>query len=151
MPRYGHRFDTEVIARWFVEYASSYKWLSGHLVRSGRVVGVDGELAAAFNNETATAFVTMTNAFDAGVTLAISRSNQEKENAINSQETLALHKTVLVAKTADGKEVGRIAATAPNASDYLHELARHYGGLKVDYEEDEDYAMVSRMLNTPRG
>ena len=71
MPRYGHRFDTETIARWFVEYVSSYKWLSGHLVRSGRVVGVDDELAAEFDNEAATAFVTMTNAFDAGVTLAL--------------------------------------------------------------------------------
>lgn len=79
MPRYGHAFDTGAIAQWFVEYASSYKWLSDHLVRSGRVVGVDDELAAAFNNETATAFVTMTNAFDAGVTLALSRSNQERE------------------------------------------------------------------------
>lgn len=45
--------------------------------------------------------------------------------------------TILVCKH-KGREVGRIAATAPNAEAYLTELARHYGLLEVDYERDEN-------------
>jgi hypothetical protein len=35
------------------------------------------------------------------------------------------HKTILILKH-DGKEVGRVAATAPNANEYMEELGRHY-------------------------
>jgi hypothetical protein len=52
-------------------------------------VGVDDELAAEFDNRSGTAFVTMTNAFDAGVTLAISRSNQGKELAAQASARIA--------------------------------------------------------------
>lgn len=57
---------------------------------------------------------------------------------------------VLVVKNKDGREIGRIAAIAPNATAYLNELAQHYKEMSVDYEEDKDYAMLSRILNTPR-
>ncbi len=45
------------------------------------------------------------------------------------------HKTICVCKH-DGKEVGRIPATAPNAPDYIQELMLLYGSLQVEYEED---------------
>lgn len=47
----------------------------------------------------------------------------------------------------EGREVGRIAATAPNASEYMQTLAEHYKTMTVDYEEDKDAAMISRLLN----
>ncbi len=50
-------------------------------------------------------------------------------------EMLDPHKTILVCKH-DGKEVGRVRATAPNAEAYQVELVRHYGHIEVDYEED---------------
>lgn len=47
----------------------------------------------------------------------------------------------------NGREVGRIAATARNASAYIQTLASHYkDGVTVDYEEDKDAAMIARML-----
>lgn len=55
--------------------------------------------------------------------------------------------TVLVIKH-DGKEIGRIAAIDPNASDYMTELTRHYGELTVDYVEDKTFAMVSRLFSS---
>ncbi len=45
------------------------------------------------------------------------------------------HKTICVCKV-DGREVGRIPATAPNAATYMTRLARLYGSLQVDYEPD---------------
>ena len=59
------------------------------------------------------------------------------------------NKTVLVCKTPDGKEVGRIAAhapNAPNANDYMVGLTLAYDGLQVDYEIDETgiYAILAR-------
>lgn len=47
----------------------------------------------------------------------------------------------------DGKEVGRIAATAKNAAQYLDDLAKHHGGIEVQYEENADDAMVGRMIS----
>lgn len=67
-----------------------------------------------------------------------------------NQQPLNPNNTVLVVKNKDGKEIGRIAATAPNATDYLNELARHYKEMSVDYEEDADYAMVSRLFSSLR-
>ena len=55
------------------------------------------------------------------------------------------HKTICVCKS-KGREVGRVAATAPNASAYMTELAQHYGELEVEYVEDEVAAMVSNLL-----
>ena len=57
--------------------------------------------------------------------------------------------TMLVLKH-NGKEVGRIAATASNANDYTTEMARHYKDLQIDYEENKDAAMISRLLSRPR-
>lgn len=58
---------------------------------------------------------------------------------MNSDQPLDPHKTILVLKC-QGKEVGRIPATAPNASAYLQEMASVYakreGGMQVDYEPD---------------
>lgn len=54
------------------------------------------------------------------------------------------YKTMLVCK-ANGKEVGRIPATAPNANDYLQELASHYGGLQVDYVEDDTAGLIAEL------
>ena len=52
------------------------------------------------------------------------------------------HTTILVVKH-NGKEVGRMPATAPNANEHLADLARHYlaesehpGEITVDYEPD---------------
>lgn len=56
---------------------------------------------------------------------------------------------ICVIKNSDGKEVGRIAATAANATLYINELGRHYGSLTIDYEQDSDAAMISRMLSRP--
>jgi hypothetical protein len=58
--------------------------------------------------------------------------------------------TICVVRTPDGKEVGRIAATAKNASEYLQTLATTYKECQVTYEEDADAAMISRMLSGPR-
>ena len=57
--------------------------------------------------------------------------------------------TMCVAKF-KGKEVGRVAATAANASQYLQELASAYGELEVDYVEDQHTAMVDRMIRGSR-
>lgn len=49
----------------------------------------------------------------------------------------------------EGKEVGRIAASAPNASDYIDRLVSRYGHLTVDYEQNPTEAMVSRLFRAP--
>ncbi len=53
---------------------------------------------------------------------------------------------ILVAKH-NGKEVGRKAATDPNANEWMSELARHYNGLQIEYVEDKDAAMISRLFS----
>lgn len=55
------------------------------------------------------------------------------------------HKTICVCK-ANGTEVGRIAATAHNATDYMAGLAKTYGGITVDYVEDAAAATVSQTM-----
>jgi hypothetical protein len=57
---------------------------------------------------------------------------------------------MLVAKK-DGKEIGRKAATAPDAQRWIEDLARQHGGsVQIDYEESpeeaRDQAMISRMI-----
>jgi hypothetical protein len=44
-------------------------------------------------------------------------------------------KTICVCKV-DGREVGRIPATASNANQYLTDMALRHNGMVVDYEED---------------
>lgn len=62
------------------------------------------------------------------------------------QKPLDPHKVICVCKH-NGKEVGRIAATAKNAEEYISTLASHYGSLQVEYVEDATAAMVSQMLS----
>jgi len=66
----------------------------------------------------------------------------------NQQDNTALDpaKTVCVIRH-NGKQVGRIAATGPNASEYIAGLVQHYReGVTVDYEQIETEAMVSRLF-----
>ena len=53
----------------------------------------------------------------------------------DEQKPLDPYKTICVCKH-NGKEVGRIPATAKRAPAYLQELASRYGSLEVEYEED---------------
>ena len=53
---------------------------------------------------------------------------------------------VICVVKAEGKEVGRIAATSPNAGSYISELATHYGGVHVEYVEDADAANLDRLM-----
>lgn len=62
---------------------------------------------------------------------------------LNPQNTMCICKH-------NGKEVGRIAATAPNAAIYMEELARQYKDLDVTYVEDKDAAMINRMFSRTR-
>jgi hypothetical protein len=67
-----------------------------------------------------------------------------------STETINPNSAMMVVKH-DGREVGRIAASAPNASAYINELSSQYkSGVTVDIEEDALSAELSRMFNTPR-
>lgn len=67
----------------------------------------------------------------------------------NSQQ-LNPDTTICIVKH-DGKEIGRIAATAPNASEYINELVRYYKtGVTLDYEENATEASLSRLFSTPR-
>lgn len=50
----------------------------------------------------------------------------------------------------EGKEVGRVAAAAHNAEEYLTELARQYGSISVDYVEDSTAAMIDQMIRGPK-
>jgi hypothetical protein len=63
-----------------------------------------------------------------------------------AEKQLDPNKVICVCKAGD-KEVGRIAATAPNFTSYVTELSRQYGHVTVDYVEDADEARVSEMLN----
>lgn len=54
------------------------------------------------------------------------------------------YKTMCVVKH-DGKEVGRIPATAPNAEAYISELASFYHGVDVDYVHDENAVFLAEL------
>jgi hypothetical protein len=43
----------------------------------------------------------------------------------------------------NGKEVGRVPATAPRAIDYIDELARRYDSLEVKYEAVPDCPLLA--------
>jgi hypothetical protein len=64
---------------------------------------------------------------------------------MDKKQPLQPHEVICVI-THDGKEVGRIAASAQNATDYFRELYRHYGNIQVEYVKDADAAMISRMI-----
>ena len=55
------------------------------------------------------------------------------------------NKTICVVKH-EGKEVDRIPASADNASDYITELAKHYGDVQVDYEHNEDAGVFGHAI-----
>jgi hypothetical protein len=61
---------------------------------------------------------------------------------------LAKENTICVCRV-DGKEVGRIPASAPNADAYISELARHHKTMTVDYEQDRN-AWLLTALHSPR-
>ena len=65
-------------------------------------------------------------------------------------EPLDPYKTMLVLKH-DGKEVGRVPATAPNAEAYITELGRHYGDLQIDYVPDETAGLLAGLCSRPHG
>lgn len=54
------------------------------------------------------------------------------------------HTTILVGKY-NGREVGRIPATAPNAEEYMRELVSHYGKLEIDYEKDPTDGLLAML------
>jgi len=54
------------------------------------------------------------------------------------------YKTMCVVKH-NGKEVGRIPATAPTAEAYITELVRHYGDVNVDYVHDENAGLLAAL------
>ena len=58
------------------------------------------------------------------------------------------HKTICVIKK-EGKKVGSIPATAPNASAYIDEMTRIYGNIMVEYEEDTTGGLLAA-LHGPR-
>lgn len=61
-------------------------------------------------------------------------------------EQLNPEKTVCVCYH-DGKEVGRVPATAPRAVDYIDELARHHGNLEVKYEIIPDCPLLAALYS----
>ena len=70
----------------------------------------------------------------------------DTEDKTMSDEPMNPENTICVVKNQEGKEIGRIAATAPNASQYIEELMLHSGGGTVDYIEDADEAAASRLM-----
>lgn len=47
-----------------------------------------------------------------------------------------------------GKEVGRVAAAAPNAADYINTLAKFHDGLRVEHVEDPEAAKTARLVSS---
>ncbi len=43
----------------------------------------------------------------------------------------------------EGREVGRIPVTAPNATAYLDELTSYYKALEIKYEHDENAGFLA--------
>ena len=57
--------------------------------------------------------------------------------------------TILVLKH-NGKEVGRIPATAPNAVAYCDEIGRHYKEVQIEYEYNQDAGLLAMLLGPRR-
>lgn len=55
--------------------------------------------------------------------------------------------TMLVIKTKDGREVGRISATAPNKDAYIHELMQFYKTVHVEPVYEEDAGILGRLMS----
>lgn len=55
--------------------------------------------------------------------------------------------TICVIRNNAGEELGRIAATASNASEYINTLIQRARGGTVSCEEDKDAAMISRLIS----
>jgi hypothetical protein len=64
---YGHRFYSVSMAMSFQDFCHEYAGLDGHVVRKGKVVGVDEETARWFASIKSVHFTLMAKAFDAGV------------------------------------------------------------------------------------
>ena len=62
-----------------------------------------------------------------------------------NEKQLDPYNTFCVCKV-NGKEVGRILASDPNAENYMTDFVRHYGSLEVEYVEDATAAMIARLL-----
>lgn len=73
---------------------------------------------------------------------------EQEDGVAEEQPQMRPEKTMLVCKH-NGKEVGRIPATAHNASKYVEELALHYKEMTVDYEYNEHAGMLA-LLHGPR-
>ena len=58
------------------------------------------------------------------------------------------HKTIAVLRH-KGRKVGRIPATARNATRYIDEMVRQYGELQIDYVPDTTGGVLA-MLHTRR-
>lgn len=67
------------------------------------------------------------------------------ESCQEGKKDMDPNNTILVIKHNE-KEVGRIAATASNASLYIEKLGRHHGSLTIDYVEDPQEAMIDQMI-----
>lgn len=59
-------------------------------------------------------------------------------------EEMNPYKTMCICKH-NGKEVGRIPATAVTAPDYISELASHYGSLEVEYVYDKNAGLLAEL------
>lgn len=64
------------------------------------------------------------------------------------QTPLDPHNTMLVVSNKAGERVGEIAATAPNAQDYLMALVRAHGSIDVEYVDDAPAAQASRLASS---
>ena len=54
--------------------------------------------------------------------------------------------TICVCYNAQGREVGRIPATARNVNGYMAGLARKHGTIEVKHEKDVDNAIMARAM-----
>lgn len=63
-----------------------------------------------------------------------------------TKQPLDPYRTTCICRDASGKEVGRVSATAQNASRYMETLVQHYGEISVEYVEDE-YAWIGAALS----
>ena len=77
----------------------------------------------------------------------MSQMTRERIMGESEQKMLDPYKTMCICYH-DGKEVGRIPATAPNAVTYIDELVGHYGSLNVEYVEDENAGFLA-LLHGP--
>ena len=65
-----------------------------------------------------------------------------------TSEPMRPEQTILVCRH-NGREVGRIPATARTAEIYLEEMALHYKHMVVEYEYDENADLIALFKNKP--